>query len=174
MPADGPEERRTNMATRKKAAARPGFNESAKELWLAGVGAVNIVGEEGSRVFNELVEKGKEWQEANEGGRMAKITERAQGFKDDARGVLSKVITPLEDGLSATMQRLGVPTRAEIVQLTHRVEELTKIVQQTRNAAKAKPAAQPRPKAAPKAAPKPAPRAKAGKPKPKAETAVTS
>jgi poly(hydroxyalkanoate) granule-associated protein len=161
------------MATRKKAAPKPGFNESAKDLWLAGVGAVNIVGEEGSRVFSELVEKGKEWQEANEGGRISRITERAQGFKEDARGVLSKVITPIEDGLSATMARLGVPTRAEIVQLTHRVEELTRIVQQTRHAAKAKAAAPPKAKAKP--APKPKPRAKAaGKAKPKAEPAVTS
>ena len=159
------------MATRKKAAPKPGFNESAKDLWLAGVGAVNIVGEEGSRVFSELVEKGKEWQEANEGGRISRITERAQGFKEDARGVLSKVITPIEDGLSATMARLGVPTRAEIVQLTHRVEELTRMVQQTRKVAKAKAEAQPRPRAKAKAAPK----AKAvAKPKPKAETTVNS
>jgi len=163
------------MATRKKAAPKPGFNESAKDLWLAGVGAVNIVGEEGSRVFSELVEKGKEWQEANEGGRISRITERAQGFKEDARGVLSKVITPIEDGLSATMARLGVPTRAEIVQLTHRVEELTRIVQQTRNAAKARATAPAKPKAKAKPAPKPKPRARAaGKPKPKAEPAVTS
>ena len=161
------------MATRKKAAPKAGFNESAKDLWLAGVGAVNIVGEEGSRVFSELVEKGKEWQEANEGGRLSRMTERAQGLKEDARGVLSKVMTPLEDGLSATMARLGVPTRAEIVQLTHRVEELTRIVQQTRSAAKAKAAAPPKAKAKP--APKPKPRAKAaGKAKPKAEAAVTS
>jgi poly(hydroxyalkanoate) granule-associated protein len=159
------------MATRKKAAARPGFNESAKDIWLAGLGAVNIVGEEGSRMFSELVEKGREWEEANEGGRFARITERAQGFTEDAKGVLSKVITPIEDGLSATMQRLGVPTRAEIVQLTHRVEELTRMVQQTRKVAKAKAEAQPRPRAKAKAAPK----AKAvAKPKPKAETTVNS
>jgi poly(hydroxyalkanoate) granule-associated protein len=160
------------MATRKKAAPKAGFNESAKDIWLAGIGAVNIVGEEGSRVFSELVEKGREWEEAND-GRFSRFTDRAQGFKEDAKGVLSKVMTPIEDGLSATMQRLGVPTRAEIVQLTHRVEELTKIVQQTRNAAKAKaakPAAVPKPKAAkPKAKTAARPRTKA-----KAEPTVTA
>jgi poly(hydroxyalkanoate) granule-associated protein len=120
------------MATKKKNTSTAGFKESASEIWLAGLGAFNFVGEEGSRLFQELVEKGREFEEEHEGGRLSRFTERAMGLKEDARNVLSKVTTPIEDGLSATMQRLGMPTRTEILKLTHRVEELTRIVQQTR------------------------------------------
>lgn len=145
------------MATKKKHTPSVGFKESANEIWLAGLGAFNFVGEEGSRLFQELVEKGREYQEEHEDGRISRFTERAMGLKEDAKNVLSKVTTPIEDGLSATMQRLGMPTRTEIVKLTHRVEELTRIVQQAKKAkaeapvrVKAEPAARPKPKAKPR------------------------
>jgi poly(hydroxyalkanoate) granule-associated protein len=142
------------MATKRKNTPTVGFKESANEIWLAGLGAFNFVGEEGSRLFQELVEKGREFQEEHEDGRISRFTERAMGLKEDAKNVLSKVTAPIEDGLSATMQRLGMPTRTEIVKLTHRVEELTRIVQQAKKTraeaparVKAEPAAKPRPKA---------------------------
>jgi poly(hydroxyalkanoate) granule-associated protein len=109
-----------------------GFKESANEIWLAGLGALNFVGAEGTRLFQELVEKGRGFEEEHEGGRLSRITERATELKEDAKNVLSKVTTPIEDGLSATMQRLGMPSREEITKLTHRVEELTRIVNQAK------------------------------------------
>lgn len=134
------------------------FKESAGEIWLAGLGAFASAGEEGARFFQGLVEKGREFEVEHEGGRLARVTERAGELKEDARNVLSRVTTPLEDGVSATLERLGIPSRAEIVKLTQRVEELT------RQVAKAKAASEPAPraraaspaKARPK--PKPAPR----------------
>lgn len=142
------------MATKKKHEPTVGFRESANEIWLAGLGAFNFVGEEGSRLFQELVEKGREFQEEHEDGRVSRFTERAMGLKEDARNVLSKVTTPIEEGLASTMQRLGVPTRTEIVKLTHRVEELTRIVQQAKKTRTESPA-QPRAAARPKAKAKP-------------------
>lgn len=142
------------MATKKKHNPSIGFKESANEIWLAGLGAFNFVGEEGSRLFQELVEKGREFQEEHEDGPISRFTERAMGLKEDAKNVLSKVTTPIEEGLSSTMQRLGMPTRTEIVRLTHRVEELTRIVQQAKKAKAELPAR-------PTARPKPKPKAKA-------------
>jgi poly(hydroxyalkanoate) granule-associated protein len=147
------------MATRKKTETTPGLKGAAQEIWLAGLGAFNLAGEEGGKLFKQLVKRGREQKEANQ-EMMGNLKERAQTFKEDAREVLNKVTSPIEDGLASAMQRLGVPTRAEIVKLTHRVEELTKHV------AKAKAAPAPRAQAAP------APRAKAAstaKPKPKAK-----
>ena len=133
------------MATKKKSHAAPGLKESAHEIWLAGLGAYNLVGEEGSKLFKQLVEKGSEQEESNKEW-MDAVSERAQGLKGDAKKVLNKVTSPIEDGLAAAMQRLGVPTRSEIVKLTHRVEELTKLVTESRAAGQPKP--KPRPRAA--------------------------
>jgi poly(hydroxyalkanoate) granule-associated protein len=126
------------MATKRKAHTNNGLKDSAYEIWLAGLGAFNMAGEEGSKLFKQLVEKGAEQEEANKEW-MADMTERIQVLKGDAKHALSKVTSPIEDGLAAAMQRLGVPTRAEIIKLTHRVEELTKIVTQSRAAGHAKP-----------------------------------
>ena len=91
------------------------------------------------------MEKGSEQEESNKEW-MDAVSERAQGLKGDAKKVLNKVTSPIEDGLAAAMQRLGVPTRSEIVKLTHRVEELTKLVTESRAAGQPKP--KPRPRAA--------------------------
>jgi poly(hydroxyalkanoate) granule-associated protein len=131
------------MATKKKTQSAQGLKESAYEIWLAGLGAFNMAGEEGSKLFKQLVEKGSEQEEANKEW-FHTVQERAQGLTDDAKKALSKVTSPIEDGLASAMQRLGVPTRAEIVKLTHRVEELTKIVAQSKVAGHAKPKARAR------------------------------
>ena len=126
------------MATKKKPPTATGLKDSAYEIWLAGLGAFNLAGEEGSKLFRHLVEKGTEQEEANKEW-FDSIADRAQGIQGDVKKALSKVTSPIEDGLAAAMQRLGVPTRVEIVKLTHRVEELTKLVAQSRAAGQAKP-----------------------------------
>jgi len=126
------------MATKKKPPMATGLKDSAYDIWLAGLGAFNLAGEEGSKLFRQLVEKGSEQQEANKEW-FDTVTERVQGLKGEAQKVMDKVTSPLEDGLAAAMQRLGVPTRAEIIKLTHRVEELTKLVAQSKAAGQAKP-----------------------------------
>jgi len=142
------------MATRKKAETQEGLKGAAQEIWLAGLGAFNLAGAEGSRLFKQLVKRGRDQQESNQelvGG----LKDRAQTLKEDAREALGKVTAPIENSLASAMQRIGVPSRAEIVKLTHRVEELT------RQVAKAKAASEPAPRARAaspaKARPKPKP-----------------
>jgi poly(hydroxyalkanoate) granule-associated protein len=132
------------MATKKKTDMIPGLKDSAYDIWLAGLGAFSLAGEEGSRLFKQLVEKGSELEGANK-ARITSLTdnlsERAQSLKGEAKSALGKIASPLEGGLATAMQRLGVPTRDEIVNLTQRVEELTKLV------AKSKASDEPKPKA---------------------------
>ena len=135
------------MATRKKETIPPGLKGKAREIWLAGLGALNLAGEEGGKLFQQLVERGRDQEKAN-AEMMGKAKERAQGLKENARETLGRIAAPIEDGLSSAMQRLGVPSRAEILKLTQRVEELTRIVQQGKEAGKAGFEAGPRPRPA--------------------------
>jgi len=143
------------MAIKKKTDLMPSLKESAYHIWLAGLGAYSVAGEEGTRLFNQLVDKGAELDEANK-ERILELAERAKGLKGDAKGAWEKISTPFEGGLATAMHRLGVPTREEIVNLTERVEELTKLVAKTKA---------PKPAAKPAAKPTEAPkrRAKAAK-----------
>ena len=128
------------MATKKKTDIIPGLKDSAYDIWLAGLGAFSLAGEEGGKLFKQLVEKGSELEASNK-ARITNLTERAQSLKGEARSALTKVSSPIENGLTSAMQRLGVPTREEIVNLTKRVEELTKLVAKSKAAEEAKPKA---------------------------------
>ena len=121
------------MATRKmtKKTALPKFKESAHEIWLAGLGAFALAGEEGGRLFKSLVKKGEGMEKVNK-ARIHKLADRVDGFRGDARNAMARVKNPLEAGMNSAMNRLGVPSRKEITTLTKRVEELTRVVAKAR------------------------------------------
>ena len=76
--------------------------------------------------------------------RLAELGERATELKDDAVVAMKQLGAPIEAGIASAMRKLGVPTRTEIVNLTKRVEELTKAVAKAKTDAQstaAKPAA---------------------------------
>src|SRR5512146_3038625 len=116
----------------RKVEALPMIKESAHDIWLAGLGAFALAGEEGGRLFKSLVKKGEGMEKLNK-ARINKLADRVDGLKGDARHAMARVKTPIEAGMTNAMHRLGVPTRKEIATLTKRVEELTRVVAKTRN-----------------------------------------
>ncbi len=100
---------------------RSELKESAQRIWLAGLGAFAVAEQEGSKMFNTLVERGKEW-EAEGRGRVDEVREKARskvgGRFEDIEGKIDARITD-------ALHRFGVPTRDEIRELSRRVEELT-------------------------------------------------
>jgi poly(hydroxyalkanoate) granule-associated protein len=121
------------MATKKikRTAALPMLRESAHDIWLAGLGAFALAGEEGGRVFKSLVKKGEGMEKMNK-ARINQLTTRVDGLRGEARNAVARVRTPIEAGMTNAMHRLGVPTRKEIATLTKRVEELTRVVAKSR------------------------------------------
>jgi poly(hydroxyalkanoate) granule-associated protein len=118
------------MAARKngkKTHAVPMLKESAHEIYLAGLGAFALAGEEGGRLFRQLVKRGEGMEKVNK-TRIHKIASRAESLQGEARTAVAKLATPIEAGMTNAMHRLGVPTRKEIATLTKRVEELTRVV----------------------------------------------
>ena len=120
---------------KKKEELIPGLKDSAHNIWLAGLGAYSVAGEEGTRLFKQLVDKGSELDAANK-ERINHLAQSVRGLKGDAKDALTMVTTPIEAGLATAMHRLGVPSREEIVNLTQRVEELTRIVAKSKTADK--------------------------------------
>lgn len=118
----------------KKVAALPMIKESAHEIWLAGLGAFALAGEEGGRLFKSLVKKGEGLEKLNK-TRINKIADRVDGLRGDARHAMERVTTPIEARMTSAMHRIGVPTRKEIANLTKRVEELTRVVAKSKGRA---------------------------------------
>ena len=120
------------MATRKtKKNTLPKIKQSVHEVWLAGLGALSLAGEEGGRLFKQLVKKGQGLEQVNK-ARIHKLADKVESLRCDARSAVARVKSPIEAGMNNAMTRLGVPSRKEIATLTKRVEELTRVVAKSR------------------------------------------
>jgi poly(hydroxyalkanoate) granule-associated protein len=132
--------------TKKRTAVAPRMKESAQAIWLAGLGALATAGDESSKIFQQLVKRGEAVDKQGR-GRMKKLAAKAGDLREDAAATIStRVRKPLDKGMATALHRLGIPTRSEILELTKRVEALTKAVQKKqKNGGKpaAKPAAAP-------------------------------
>jgi poly(hydroxyalkanoate) granule-associated protein len=120
------------MAIKKTRTSRlPKIKQSAHEVWLAGLGALSLAGEEGGRLFKSLVKKGQGLEKVNK-ARIHRLADKVESLRGDARNAVARVKSPIEAGMSNAMNRLGVPSRKEIATLTKRVEELTRVVAKAR------------------------------------------
>jgi len=111
------------------------FRRSAHEIWLAGLGALILAEEEGSKLFKSLVKRGAGMEALNK-ARLEKLLAKVKPMREDAGMALQKVGTGMDNSMAAVLHRLGVPTRREIQGLTKRVEELTHSLERPRRARK--------------------------------------
>jgi len=125
------------MATKKKTKKKEkklisqlqdGVVEGSRDIWLAGLGALATVEEEGSKVFENLVTRGKERESKGKEkieGALEKLNERrnkvSETFEDS--------VSVFEDKLNDVLERFGVPSRKEMESLSERVETLNKSVE---------------------------------------------
>jgi poly(hydroxyalkanoate) granule-associated protein len=98
------------------------LKESAHRIWLAGLGALAMAEEEGSKLFSRLVDRGRDVE--------VKGKVEVDKVKSKAESAWEQVGGKVDEAVTAALHRLGVPTRDEIRRLTQRVEELTAKVEQ--------------------------------------------
>lgn len=100
-----------------------------RDIWLAGLGAVAAVEEEGTRLFNALVNRGEQFEQR---GRK-QLQAAADGIDAQQKQAVRNVedtVGRVEDIVTRTtktvLDRFDVPTRKEVKNLAQRVEALTK------------------------------------------------
>ena len=103
------------------------IRDSAQKIWLAGLGAFERARTEGPRMFETLVEQGRQ------------MGARAVGAADDVLKTLretnysggrwDKLEQVFEDRVSKSLSRLGVVTARDLDDLTRQVQELNATVQ---------------------------------------------
>jgi poly(hydroxyalkanoate) granule-associated protein len=144
---------------KKESDVRAELRESAHKIWLAGLGALAVAGEEGKTLFRTLVDKGEQ-VESRGVKQVAKVRGRVKDAGSNVSVLWDKVQRGFDEQVADALHRLGVPSRAEIANLTKRVEELTKSIDKVgRKPAPPKPVA-PKPAPKPKATPPAGPAAK--------------
>jgi poly(hydroxyalkanoate) granule-associated protein len=119
--------------------------ESAREVWLAGLGALKIaqqesgkVLEQGSKLFDRLVEEGGKLEDKTRGdlegvvadvrgeieNRMSGVKERTDAVRKQASDNWDKLEKIFEERVARALASLGIPTSDDITRLSARVKEL--------------------------------------------------
>jgi len=107
--------------TTRRNGGTPAMRESVEQVWLAGLGALALTEEEGSKFFRALVKKG----EGIEKRSRARLADTMEAARNAPSTTLSKLERQVDTTLENVMHRLGVPTRNEISSLSRRIEGLT-------------------------------------------------
>lgn len=104
----------------KKGTRNNTLRQPVEQVWLAGLGALALTEEEGSKVFKSLVKRGQGF-EKNTRARLNKVMAATKAAPGQA---YSRIELGVSDTFSGVLRRLGVPSRREINSLTKRVEGL--------------------------------------------------
>jgi len=107
------------------------LTKRGREVWLAGLGALATVEEEGSKLFNRLVDRGQEFEEERK-DEIEDVSEKARKQRNEALAQIEEAgeetRTLLTNTVNRALERFGVPTRSEVDRITERVETLSRQV----------------------------------------------
>ncbi len=96
-----------------------------RNMWLAGLGAIDSVEERSKGLFSDLVGRGQKFEKRERpilGARVSKLTARVDAMRH-------RVEREVGSTLGGTLQRFGAPDRGEVHQLIDRIEKLTQEVE---------------------------------------------
>jgi len=149
---------------KKKVQAKPAASsvgdavmDSAREIWLAGLGAFAVAQEggtklieEGNKLFDKLVEEGVKLEKVTRNTAGDKVVDirggvesKVENVRQQAQDNWDKLENIFEDRVARVLGRLGVPTADDVNKLSARVQKLSKQVTEL----SAKPAAAKKPAA---------------------------
>lgn len=111
---------------------RDELTERGREVWLAGLGALATVEEEGSKLFTRLINRGREFEEERR-DEIDEAKEKARERRDEALAQLEEAGEETQSKIAETvnnaLERFGVPTQKEVDRLSARVEALSQQVE---------------------------------------------
>lgn len=109
------------------------FRKYTQQIWLAGLGAFSRAEEEGTKLFDSLVQVGEELESKTTG-----LVDSTTGAVDEVRekvtervtGTRNKVEKVLDESLNQGISRLGIASHREISELTTLIHQLSTQVEQ--------------------------------------------
>ena len=111
------------------------IKDSARQIWLAGLGAYTKAEEDTGRFFDRLVREGEALEDKTRGavGRQVKAVEDRVGeVKERATGTWDRLESVFDQRVSRALDRLGIPSPGRVRALEERVEALEKEVAKLR------------------------------------------
>ena len=106
------------------------MKDSAQHIWLAGLGAFAKAQEEGTKVFENLVKEGSQFQQTTQQAQ-AKMTEAAEKMGhmaaqmgQTASGQMDKLESIFEERVAKALNSMGLPNAQDMADLQARVDAL--------------------------------------------------
>ncbi len=96
-----------------------------RRVYLAGLGAVGSVGELGRDLTQDLIERGRKLEKAER----PVIADRIRDSRERVSRLGREAERRLEERVTATLERFGVPSRNDFQALIDRIEQLTQKVE---------------------------------------------
>ena len=105
------------------------IKESARQIWLAGLGAYNKAEEDTGKIFDKLVKEGEELESATRGAvekRFKAVEGKVEGVRGKASNTFGKLESVFDERVSGALERLGIPNKKTLEALEARIAELEK------------------------------------------------
>jgi poly(hydroxyalkanoate) granule-associated protein len=107
--------------------------DTARTLWLAGLGAVSIAQKRGGALLSSLAAEGQELQARTQKaahdvgmGASTKVREAIAPLRAGLKRNAKKFGAAVQHGIAGALARLGIPSKSDIEVLTQRVTALSK------------------------------------------------
>ena len=121
--------------------------DSAQQIWMAGMGAFNRAQGEGSKLFEALVKEGMNIEQHTRklaGGKVDAVRDAVENrvgvARERATDTWDRLEKVFEERVQRALNRLGVPSREDLSDLTARVNSLTDLLRKQAGKTEAKPA----------------------------------
>lgn len=101
--------------------------DSARQIWLAGLGAYNKAEEDAGKVFDKLVQEGEDMERKTRGvleKQIRAVEDRVEEVKGRANTTMDKLESVFDERVSKALNRLRVPNYLEFKELRDEVEAL--------------------------------------------------
>lgn len=103
------------------------IKDSARQIWLAGLGAYTKAEEDAGRFFERLVQEGEQLESKTRGvveKHVKQVEGRVEDVREKATGTWDKLENLFDERVSNALRRLGIHRREEIEALEHRIAAL--------------------------------------------------
>jgi poly(hydroxyalkanoate) granule-associated protein len=98
----------------------PMLRDSVQQIWLAGLGALALTEDEGTKFFRTLVKRGEGFERTTK----ARLDKAVATAREAPGTAMTRIEETFDDTMNGVMHRIGVPTKREINGLARRVEGL--------------------------------------------------
>ncbi len=100
---------------------------SARQIWLAGLGAYTKAEDDAGRFFERLVQEGEQLETKTRGvveKQLKSVEERVGGVREKATGTWDRLENMFDERVSGALRRLGIHRREEIEAMERRIQAL--------------------------------------------------